>query len=349
MLAELLRVTVAKRDDIVRRIEGASTRPESVSKVWIHYEPSPAGKPVVGAVDGSMNYKEYKGFAVYAVAAEAAIFTSEAVDLIRLCDVDILEPYFRPRDRIRLYMSIYELKAAARAVKRCDRLLLDGSLLSNIIRPVVWYPRNIPQELVVQLAAEAASCLEGELVSRRYRSLLDDDPGDAATLLEYVEYLALLRRLLDDGGETIVAVAKSSKSTTYFKDYVKPDIAIFEKYARGPGFSKPRIETISENSKARKWKYPIYEGYFKALRITTFYARLVDGGPVLKFEVPGVLGEKDVRRLLDEICYFCVSGYPYPLRKVHVDVDIKNVYMENVIRVLSLYGEKTGRESLENI
>ena len=40
-------------------------------------------------------------------------------------------------------------------------------------------------------------------------------------------------------------------------------------------------------------------------------------------------------------------GYPYPLKKAHADSDIKEQDMECILRILSAYDERTGREQHE--
>ncbi|MHA1627397.1 MAG: DNA double-strand break repair nuclease NurA, partial [Candidatus Asgardarchaeia archaeon] len=171
----------------------------------------------------------------------------------------------------------------------------------------------------------------------------------ATIYLEYLENLYTLSKIMEFS-KKIVSISKTARSNDYFEKYgvITPDIVLFEKYCKTPGYSEIKKKAIvngSHTSERYKRAFPILEDFFRGKRITIFYARLEEDGPMLKFEVPAIIDEDEVRRILSIAKSMSVRGYPYLLRKAHRDVIIRNRDMMTVIKVIRII-EKTGREFL---
>jgi len=348
MLAELLEMAVERREDLINKIRSLRVREDTVKRLWIPYTPKPLEGTVVCGVDGSVNFKEFKGFSIFALSAEAVMLDGETVEKVKLCDLDILYPYFRTRERVRVYMLIAETLVALRACEKADMILLDGSIISNIARHAT---RSLSLIREVFNDSMLVRLLEDEEFNVRdltdYLSSKGEFSENYILCIELLKYIMLFKKLIRKGKGKLISIAKTSQSTLHFKG-PKPDIAVFERLTRATGFSKPVVRRLSDILTAMRSKLPNFlENFFKDVEMTTFYFRIAEGGPVLKAEVPTRLSLRDIERLLDIISAYSVMGYPYPLKKAHADSDIRDQDMECILRVLSLYGERTGREQHE--
>lgn len=350
VLTELLEIALKKRDMILKEVRHVKTQVEKVKEFWVSYSPSQdITFTTICGIDGSMNYREFKGFALYAVSAEGVVFNNSLIHEERMCDIDVLYPYYKVSERVRLYMSTLEIMIALKTLDKVNLLLLDGSILSNILRQA---PNPTPKVLeVVEKYFDITSnetLYDIKLIKYSFENELNSDYEIAEALytLEYIRFLTLLTKLIQNAKSKIVAIAKNSQSTLYFKD-VKPDILIFEKLTKEVGYSKPLVRRLSD-------MIPYYKKLirrkfihiFANIDFTIFYARLHRNGPVLKFEIPCKLSNLELKKILDIVSFYSVDGYPYPLRKAHEDTDIKDKEFENLIRLFKLYEEKTGREQL---
>ncbi len=304
-------------------------------ELWHSYEPE-AEQSAVAAVDGSSNYKRYKNLLLYAINA-AVVSYDGSIRERGYADVDFLTPYKYLTERLDLYRATLELKAALEVVDEVELLLLDGSLHSNLTAPKQWW-RFMEKEKVERVLRYLPALEESEgagLVSKEIAEELED--AEEIMLLEYLEYLVAIQKLIERGVDKVVGVAKTSTAASLNRGI--PDIAVFEEITSGAGFSTPRDRIINMH-------YPIYNDFFRSLVFTTFYARLERGKGMLMIELPREVGEEEIRGLLSRLVSISVDGYPYPLRKAHKRVVISARDMERFAASLGI-SEKTGREVLE--
>ncbi len=312
-------------------------------KLWIEKEIKEGEKVPIAACDGSYNFKEFRGFTIYAVTSEALVF-DEKLKSIKACDIDILYPYKFTKERLRFYMHIFETKALLKALKHADIALLDGSIIGDIIRPLP-FRLNPKSEVKNEIKKEFLPKLEIsngiEISSRKFFKEIEErfeEKAEAQSYLEYLEHLLCMKELLKNN-DKIVAIAKTSQATDYFKENI-PDIAIFEKSTHKQGYSSPIYGSIDARLKR---SFPILDDFFRNIQFTIFYARLEDRRNVLKFEIPKRIS--NVEKLLEKIKRICVEGYPYLLKKAHNDVLISNKEMEKIVKAFGFF-ERTGREVL---
>ncbi len=352
MLDAVLDALHRKKKQVLEKIGKLSSE---ALEITVEHEPLP--KPVytnLFAVDGSMNLKEYKNFIVYAVDAETLGLIDRKIRVInRLADIDILIPYWLPRERVRLYMSILETRAALEALneKEAEYVFMDGSLTSEIIRPIGYRPKNFGVERLIKhyrpMLENAAVRSEPEIASKQIierKAEMNEHPGllnELSLFLEYVEHLASVRELLFKYKNRVVGVAKRSQSNFLF-NLPYPDIAILEEKMKEAGYVVAAEPQTLESSK----RYlPAYKELLN-FPFTVVYVRLEKEGPVLKVEVAGEADEDTIKEVVAVMRSVSVQGYPYLLAQVHRDVEITNSDMETLVRLLGLYWAKTGREAL---
>ncbi len=343
MLYEVYDEALSRAEELRAKAFKEWVRKEDVLKKWRSYRAKAEDsiELKVCGVDGGRNFEEYRGFVVYVVDAEAVIYKgAEAEEPVKLCEIDILSPYRFVEERVRTYGEILEVKAALQALERrnVNLALLDGSLISSLIKPLYAERRRGLQgidEFVKRL--EAMNPWEANILSKRLWEELKEtyggEAGRASSYLEGVEKLLLYKRLLSLHRDKLIFISKTSRGIDYFSSF-KPDLAIFEHASKTSGYSKPLEVMVGEKVKRR---LPVDGAFFKSLRLTLFYARLEDGGPVLRFEVPRKLGEEEVENLLNHLAIYSVAGYPYPLGKAHVDVEVEGAEIEKVVKMLGVH------------
>ena len=165
-----------------------------------------------------------------------------------------------------------------------------------------------------------------------------EDPVNAMIYLESIENLLVIKKLLENE-RSVMGISKTSTNREYFK-YKIPDMAIFDRYSREEGFTKPQPMKISKRE-----EFPVANDFFKGLTFTIFYARLENHKNILKFELPYIADEKDIKKLLGTIKNHSAEGYPLLLKKAHNDVVIKRKDLENLSKIIG-FMEKSGREML---
>jgi len=326
-----------------------------VGDYWIESDFGGVEGCVVG-VDGGRNWVECRNFVLYVVDAEAVVFEGGGEKgSVKMFDVDVLYPHRHVEDRVASYSEILEGKAAYMAFREMDVdfSFMDGSLIGVLIRPPfrgytlgLGFERDL-ESYIDEMANSWNMVLRDAFFSKRMLrnvvSAYRDAGGAAASFLESSEKLLVYKRLIDDYGSRLVFVSKTSRGCDYFKSF-RSDISIFSEFTRKSGYSPPLHLEISNKV---KWRFPVFNEYFRELKVTVFYARLEEHGPVLRFEVPGMVDEDRVEEILAQAATYSVSGYPYPLRKAHGDVKVSDDEAERVFRLVGFYEAERGREFLE--
>ena len=357
MLDSLYQRALLKRDEINQKISDdfldADVDPSSE---WISHEISENdGKCSIAAGDGSINKKNFMGFIFYAIDAECLVFNDKLLE-IGSSEIDIIPHHDFVEDRLRNYMGIFEVKNALRALNEheIDYLLFDGSIMGNLIRPIPMEKRlkadvkdKIKKKYVPQLVKYLDLDLKNSKVgitSSKFSEEIEEfeDPVNAMIYLESMENLLVIKKLLENE-RSVIGISKTSTSREYF-DYKIPDMAIFDRYSREEGFTKPRHLRIFEDDFKRE-DFPVGHDFFKALTFTIFYVRLENHKNILKFELPYKAEEKDIKTILGIIKNNSAEGYPLLLKKAHNDVVIKRKDLENLSKIIG-FMEKSGREML---
>lgn len=351
MLETLLELALGKRAEILNKLDEFYATGPDTSKSWVDYSFSETKKDItLSAGDGSINKKKFLSFVFYAISAETLIY-NDKLEKIENSTVDIMPHHGFVEDRLRNYMSLYELKNALKSFEdyELDYYLFDGSIMGNIIRPLPM-DRELSTEIKENIKSRYLSALHAELHLKQVEisaSKFEDhisekfaNKTEAMIYLETLENLLIISKLLKNGRK-IVGISKTSTSNDYFGLDI-PDMALFDRNHRQQGYSKPLYPKVS---KTVKHDFPVENNYFRSLTFTVFYARLEDNKNLLKFELPYKATEDEIIDLLNIIKSNCTEGYPYLLKKAHNDVVIKKIDMIRLLRMMGFI-EKDGREML---
>ncbi|WP_456465746.1 DNA double-strand break repair nuclease NurA [Desulfurobacterium sp.] len=347
----LIELAEKKKNSITTDFETISLEAiGKASELWKEFEGEEI-KATIGAVDGSLNKKEFLGFVVFAVAASSVFFNESGKNEERESyniDIDVLKPSEYSDSRIRLFMGILEIKELLKLYKEenPDIMLIDGSIVGDIIRPVSFTFQIEDEE-----REYVENCLFPELKetfslnsinSRAFHEKIVKDVKPEkypviAGYLEYLEYLLSIEKLLNVAEDRIVAISKRSSSKIYNFNSIMPDIFIFQMADVPSGYSNP-VEV--EISPEKKYRFPeIFEDSFRKRKINVFFAKFTTD--VYKIET-NLQPEKVMGALKGTI----VRNYPYPLKLAHDSVKIDNHTMEKIISVLSIHF-RTGREGVD--
>ena len=357
MLDSLYEKALEKKDQLNDRLEiDFENITIDPGKFWVNMPIKECKSNItISGGDGSRNWKEYLGFVVYAINAECLVYNGESLQKIECCDIDVINPYKYVKNRLETYMSIYEIKSSLKALKtfNVDLTLFDGSLLGKLIRPSPMentLPELIKNEIKFKYLKSVEESLEKnseiEITSPNLFNLMEDfgeNWVDSVIYLESLENLLSLRYLLNET-KNIVGISKTSTRTDYFDKI--PDIAVFDRYSKKQGYSKPLYLEVSKSIVKRI--FPVYDSFFKDLTFTIFYARFEDFKNVMKFELPYRASEEEIIKILEQLKGICADGYPYLLKKAHNDVVVRNRDIDAISRIMgfSKHDLKTGREML---
>ncbi len=360
---------------------------EEVLKKWIDYFPKEISCKV-SASDGSFNRKTYLGFYLYSVAGYGLCYKNQdqvnenfagdiGISLIK--NQEFAESYFR------LLMFLVEIKSLLRVSieEKPDVILLDGTLSGRFILPPPKTRWFVNKDFGGELAK-----LSGELIHDIENSLFDYDITSHSTKireklftkliqkfgqetaskrdvfeaalakLAYFEYFLLLHYLFYklNWNPIIIGVAKTSKDTEIFNSSV-PDIMVFYRFVKNPGFSEARYVDIESKSKTKEWEFSeVFEKIetqkaveLKDVQIKYFYSKYSTHSVISLVEIyenpdRETILQQDVNNILYSIS---AGGYPFILKKADADVRIKNKDMELIEEILGLSTEKRGREVVE--
>ena len=381
-------VVAKKKNEIIRKIEVFSRREHlsEVRKFWVAYEPSPKVPESIAGVDGSNVKMDFQGFTIYGVTAAAVIYHgladgryNSAVSL-SVADVDVLSPP-QVAERVSLYREVLEVKVAIQAIlSRAEYVLMDGSLRSMLITPsplnqvllstiLSRVSREFGDEVFNNIEDELTRTLKSIEEVRNYPIVVkevtepliyevDENKLQMIIALEYIEKLAVIRRLISDAylnNIPVLFVSKTSRSQAYIKHFIKgktsvTDIMVFQYLTKEPGFSKPYLEEkpIKEMPKVLGLRE-----FYDKLRILLTYVRLGEGEPVLKVEIPYLVGSSAtealasvVRDVADILKSVSGGGYPYPLYEAHRITYLSKEMFANIVNALGISHLLTGREVL---
>ncbi|RLG63203.1 hypothetical protein DRO02_07025 [archaeon] len=363
MLPETYECLAEKMYEILEKIKKVYIDGSKVADYWISKRFSPPEEPfLICGVDSSWGVKEFKGYALYAINAEAVICMN-GLDYEKLVDVDVLLPFKHVEDRLRLYSEIVEAKLIFKVLSRYNEMhgLIDGSLVSRVIRPIPGVNKVVMKEAFEKheniLSEIKSKALTGAkefwcdsiIYAKKFIDEISIEESNQGYMLfiEYFEKLVAYMTLVEKFKDRLVFISKHSRTNDYFKESFKPDMALFETYTTGTGFSDPSEIKKTVVDEKSKWKLPNdIHSFFVETPLTVTFVRFEHGHPIIKLELPIKIKVEDLMAKLDNLAYYCVKGYPYPLTEAHKHVVIRFTDMENIANTLGLYYEKTGREVL---
>ncbi len=370
-----------KLDETLRVVERIA---DKIDKKWLEL-PKPIKCKAYG-VDGSKGCERFSGVVLYAVSGVAV-----GDELFELHDVTTLKPYKHIDERIRLHMSLMELRAGA-MVDDVDLILLDGTLSGFIIRPPVYAEKNTYKNLencyeLSNLLNEFLELLElwwddikrdvkegrgrretllsrskyFEKIEKSYRKGNNQDRENLVVLLEYIEYLHALNKVLD---KDVAFVAKSFYTNEFVDSQELTDTPILEMLALKQFGEEKAAYIPFKRKNTEKWslepettlsKFILKK--FKNIKniinnINAAFVRLIDYGNIYLVE--------SNRKVDDELIGMLISleadGYLLPLIHAHRYAEIKRKELKQMmLALISAMNNpryrlllKKGREAIED-
>ena len=354
MLDLLYTETLNKKSSINQRIDEIFEKKIDIKSEWNNKKIEPTKFDfILAAGDGSFNKKKFIGFNFYAVGAETLVYTPHAetsrIKTIETVEVDIMPHQYYIEDRLRNMMSTFEIKTAVKSFDEydIDYYMDDGSILGDLIRPIPT-EKNIPLAYKNNILRSIYDNINDDISSIKLKEEFKDlfeneeiDENALLTFLENLEHLMTLKYLLNNK-EKIIAVSKTSTSNDIFHGNV-PDIAIFDRFTKDEGYSKPYYKKVTNEV---KHDFPIEDNFFKNLWFTIFFVRLENNKNVIKIELPYYAKDDEIENIISILKSNATDGYPFLLKKAHHDVVIKNKDITNLSQIIELL-DKSGREMLD--
>jgi len=346
-------------EETVLAVKGCAARLSGRVK-WMEL-PEPVKCTAYG-VDGSIGSERRSGVVVYALSGVAA---GEGV--LEMHDIAAMKTYKHIDDRLRLHMNLMELRAGA-MVEDADVVLMDGTLSGYLIRPPAYVTNNRTYSSVANnydfdnLIGDFIEALYnwwGEIESdikkglsqrpsllsrsqyfdeleKRYR-VGGGDKDNLRVLLEYVEYLHALDRLLDGsrgGDRVVVSVAK----TFYKNEFVDlpgiTDCPVLE-FLAYEQFGEERAAYIPFIYRKIDKRIPALAQYFDNVKglldeLKASYVRFMDFGNIYLLESNCEIDDE----LMAKIVSLEVDGYLLPLIYAHKHAEIKRREMKTLVSSL---------------
>ncbi len=291
--------------------------------------------PIVG-VDGSVNSIEYKG-CLFMVADAEAVASNNGLSRVAAGGfADFLLPYWLPRERSRVYMSILELYVALQALEKLRNalVLMDGSLLNIFPKSLRrYYSSSLAREYEHQVSLSPCREYCDSSVRELVKGLANEPlPSEEirrrAATLELIELLKVLYVILKRHGGRIAWIAKNSTDTTLFKKSLS-DIAVLERTTKGRGYTPAGTSLLEPPPGAEA------SSFLGGVPVNVYYVRLNEEGPVLRLEAP-FMGEDTAKHVMGSLTRVSAAGYPYVLRRAHRDVIVRKKDIETLARLLGL-------------
>ncbi|WP_202319724.1 DNA double-strand break repair nuclease NurA [Archaeoglobus neptunius] len=326
----------------------------------------------VCGVDGSRGVERLSGLVFYIVSA-----ASVGEDIREMHEVTTLKPHMHIEERIRLHMHTSEYRLGSLAEE--EIVLMDGTLRGAIIRPPTYLDRNvystlsnlydlegiiddyitvldrwhseITEDVVNGIARKNYLLTRTEYFDRIEKGCRKGGEGDKDNLMilmEYVEYLHALNKLLD---RNVIFVAKSFYTNEFTANSSITDSAVLDYIAREQ-FGEEKAGFIQFKPELKK-SLPWYAKKFKKLikaEIFGAFVRFADGGNIYMLESTKPIEDGTIARL----CSLEADGYLIPLIHAHKHAEIKRRELKTIMNAMlaatdSKYSFllKKGREPLE--
>ncbi|HDN83104.1 MAG TPA: hypothetical protein ENG50_01930 [Candidatus Altiarchaeales archaeon] len=314
---------------------------------------------VAYGVDGSVGSERRSGVVVYAVSGVATGDT-----ILEMHDIATMKTYKHIDERLKLHMALMELRSGA-MVEDAEIVLMDGTLSGYIIRPPAYVTDNRTYSSLVNkydfdnLIQEFLEALEEwwiklekdvkkgsyrgstllsrspkfDKLERRYRIESDECKDDLRVLLEYVEYLHALDKLLDSD-QIIVSVAKTFYKNEFIDIPGITDCPLLE-FLAYEQFGKEKAAYIPFKYRKIDKKLPRVAEYFDNVKILldnlkACYARFTDFGNIYLLESNKEIDDE----LIAKIISLEADGYLLPLIYAHKHAEIKRKELKTLISAL---------------
>ncbi len=369
---EILHKFRTELESRMKRIEAIA---DTIDLEWREMEGSGRELRVYG-VDGSRGVDRRSGLVVYIVSSVAV---GERV--YRINELSLMKPYRHVDDRIRLHMLMSEYRVGS-AAENADVVLMDGTLSGAIIRPPAYVGERNYAALSKYYDLDAVLGDFIDVLDAWWQEVIDDvregrgrreylltrseyfdriergcrigresSKEDLMVLLEYVEYLHSLEKLVEN--QRAVFVAKSHYTTQISGSFEIPDAAVVDYITiRRFGYEKAGYFEFRQHIEK---SVPFLNRFGELARmlnldeIYSAFVRFADGGALYLVESNRKLD------VIPDLAAFEVDGYLVPLVQAHKQAEITRRELRDALTILinavdpEKYGFllKRGRDVLE--
>jgi NurA-like 5'-3' nuclease len=347
----MIEYLLKNRDKIIKKMKKINNIDyKEVEEKWIldNFE-NPKDMSFAGG-DGSCNKLDYISFSFYGVGAVS--FVHNMGEKIKKAKEEYIFDITHPldiEDRIRRYMLTLELKNALYVLRNydIDYYIFDGSLFSLLIftkKGMEIYEKEL-EEIYSDYGEEFDKKIEEEIKYGEIGIISKDLDLELnkKILVEHVEYILTLTKLINEFKDKIIGISKTSKINIYF-DKNMPDIAIFTKYTDKSGYSEP-IDFVNKIGPEKKEKHKQLSSVVKGINFIKnkpFHAK-IDTAYIQFVRLEdncGVVGITSFNKIDEEVLsslkQISINGYPYILKKAHETVEITNKKLEAIAKMLNI-------------
>ncbi|ACX72674.1 NurA domain protein [Methanocaldococcus vulcanius M7] len=347
----MIEYLLKNRDQIIKKMEKINDiDKKEVEEHWILNDfDDPVDLNFAGG-DGSCNKIDYISFSFYGVGAVS--FMHRNGEKIRQVGEEYIFDIAHPleiEDRIRRFMQILELKTAMYVLKNynVDYYLFDGSLFSLLIstkKGMEAYEEQL-KNVFLEYKKEFSKKIDEEIETGEIGVISKDLEYNLneKILIEHVEYIITLTKLINEFKDKLIGISKTSKINIYF-DRNMPDIAIFTKYTDKAGYSKP-IDFLGKIGDEKKEKHKQLSSIVKGIHFIEkhpFNAKI--GTAYIQFirleDNCGVVGLTSFNKVdegvISSIKEISINGYPYILKKAHNTVELTTKKLETIAKMLNI-------------
>ncbi len=312
--------------------------------------PEPESCTICG-VDGSRGVERLSGLVFYIISA-----ASVGGDIREMHEVTTLRPHIHIDERIRLHMHTSEYRLGSIADE--DIVLIDGSLRGAIIRPPAYLTKDVYSTLSKLYDLEGVVEDFIEVLDSWYEEITDDvkkgvarknylltrseyfdriergcrkgeqnDRDNLMILMEYIEYLHALDRLLE---RNVVFVAKSFYTSEFTANLSVTDSAVLDYLAREQ-FGEEKAGFIQFKPVLQK-SLPWFSKNFENLNSEIYgaFVRFADGGNIYMLESTEPIEEEMIAKL----CNCEADGYLIPLIHAHRHAEIKRRELKTIVSAM---------------
>uniref|UniRef100_A0A7C5XJP1 DNA double-strand break repair nuclease NurA n=1 Tax=Ignisphaera aggregans TaxID=334771 RepID=A0A7C5XJP1_9CREN len=285
-----------------------------IKSLWIPYKGfrNPYLKKLsIVAIDSGFNYKEYRGYALYALnVVYVTIDNIKGEEINGFVDIDVVS-CSNIENELSLLSVAMEIESMVKVLSLADIILMDGSLIAAFSK------------------LRKASLEDSH-------DLLESKGIESSHILKELIYAISIHP------RKIVFISKNSNAKDVL-GFVKGDIYYFERYTDGlPGYSKPIQLTYSKHlgmaTVTKVFRHVVKNIAGVDISIAVSYVRFEPFSRIYRLELPIEPGEDidtRIKYILDILSDLTISGYPYPLMRAD---QIARVGLEDINRISGILG-----------
>ncbi|WP_423793164.1 DNA double-strand break repair nuclease NurA [Methanocaldococcus indicus] len=328
----MIEFLLKNKENILKKIDDMKNIKEDVYKHW-NVEEFKCKDLYFAGGDGSYNKIDYISFTFYGVGAISYLHKEKINKIKEFFEFNVGNP-LDIEERLKIYMQILELKLAYYTLKNydIDYYLYDGSLFSLLISAKTELPKEV-EEKFNKYYGEINNKIDDEIEKGDFS--IDEELWD-------VEYLCILKKLVEDYRDKLVGISKTSKINIYFDEKI-PDMSIFAHYTNEEGYTTP-IDFYMRLGEEKKEKHRQLSSVLRGIHYLEKNFNIKINNAFIQFvrleKNKCILGLTSFSKPNKDILYglkrISVNGYPYLLKVAHENVEINNKKIHSFAKIVGI-------------